>query len=1049
MQSFVDKFTSCSLQNDDDDDVIHIVSEVQIHRHSHSCKKYSTACRFGYPKFPSKKTIIAQSLDKDDFDSELEYDAKISEYKGTLDSVKKVFNTLEDDDLDDYTINDVLKMAKVRENDYYKALSISTVGTTVILKRKVNEIYVNNYNTEWIRAWNGNMDIQVCLDYHAVITYITDYYSKDESGTMDFLKKAMRENSQKDHKELMHLLSQVFLTHRQNGECEAYYKIFPSLHLTESNVKTTFVASNFPNQRHKFLVKVGETQKVAEDNHEEVNNDSDSEQEPEYPQAGTLVSVAGKEGKYTTKTSVHDRYSCRPKFIEQISFAQFSILYELCQKRWSKDVLFIEDVRGESEHKLISPGMTDTFLPNYIKLSNDTYMKVRKTPAVLRKHRFRIDTQYHEFLYSDLLFYLPWRSEDELFYDNFERCLELYETNRQHITFVQERLFPHMNSVHESQVLLDTASDFRASHIGDIINPQHEQDQSDQAEIGLEEDDNFSARNPEGISDIDDMHPINRQKTVYKRLDISDKESMASLTQQLDCDQRYVLNKVISYCKDLRKSLKHDNPSPKPPLLIVHGGAGSGKSMLINNLTLWAEHFLRTSDDRHPDHPLIIRTAPTGTAASNISGLTIHSSFNLRFGNDFKSLPDKQRDSQRHLLSNLQILIVDELSMMKADMLYQLNLRLQEIKQNKKDFGGVSILLFGDLMQLQPVKARWIFDEPRNPSFALSYTVRSLWSLFEVVELKTNHRQGDNKDYAELLNRVRIGIHTNTDLEILRSRVTSAYPIDSIHLFGKNKDVNDFNNHRLADLPGEEYVIPAINIHPARGNFKPSISKDGRVNDTPFLEKLRINLDARLMLTYNVDTADGLTNGALGQIKQVVLNNNSVGQILIRFDNKEVGRQLRNSQKEKSDLTPIGKISFSYSLGSIKKEHAATAKVVQFPIKLSWASTVHTFQGQTIKPPVTLVGHMESIFARAQAYVLFGRVMSLDQLYLTSCSDQVIKVSPEALEETKQLSKKAINNRVEPWQSENSSILKVSALNVRSLKKHIPDLSNDFTCLQI
>ena len=127
-------------------------------------------------------------------------------------------------------------------------------------------------------------------------------------------------------------------------------------------------------------------------------------------------------------------------------------------------------------------------------------------------------------------------------------------------------------------------------------------------------------------------------------------------------------------------------------------------------------------------------------------------------------------------------------------------------------------------------------------------------------------------------------------------------------------------------------------------------------------------------------------------------------------------------------------------MGSIKKEHAATAKVVQFPIKLSWASTVHKFQGQTIKPPVTLVGHMESIFARAQAYVLFGRVMSLDQLYLTSCSDQVIKVSPEALEETKQLSKKAINNRVEPWQSENSSILNVSALNVRSLKKHIPDL---------
>ena len=198
-----------------------------------------------------------------------------------------------------------------------------------------------------------------------------------------------------------------------------------------------------------------------------------------------------------------------------------------------------------------------------------------------------------------MLFYLPWRSEDDLFHDDFVKCLELYEINTQNITFVQERLFPHMNSVQESQLLLDTASDFRASHIGDMINPQHEQDQTDQAEIGLEEDDNFSARNPEGLSNIDDMHPVNRQKTVYKRLDISDTESMASLTQLLDCDQRYAFDKVISYCKDLRKSLKNDNPTPKPPLLIIHGGAGSGKSMLINNLTLWAEHFLRASDDRH------------------------------------------------------------------------------------------------------------------------------------------------------------------------------------------------------------------------------------------------------------------------------------------------------------------------------------------------------------------------------------------------------------------------------------------------------------------
>ena len=92
------------------------------------------------------------------------------------------------------------------------------------MKRVVDEIYVKNYNPEWIRAWNGNMDLQVCLDYHAVITYITDYYSKNESGTMNFLKQAARDNSHKDRTGLMRLLSQVFLTNRRNGECEANYK---------------------------------------------------------------------------------------------------------------------------------------------------------------------------------------------------------------------------------------------------------------------------------------------------------------------------------------------------------------------------------------------------------------------------------------------------------------------------------------------------------------------------------------------------------------------------------------------------------------------------------------------------------------------------------------------------------------------------------------------------------------------------------------------------------------------------------------------------------
>ena len=1046
LADFVDRFTCCSLQNE----VSEIVRQVQIHKHSRTCSKYGMTCRFSYPKFPSKKTIIAQPLSKTDFESDAKYKATVSKYTATLDSVRKVLGNLEEDKLASYSVNDVLNLAKVKEKDYEKALSVSSVGTTIIMKRAVDEIYVNNYNPEWIRAWNGNMDLQICLDYHAVITYITDYYSKDESGTMTFLKQAARENSHKDRTELMRLLSQVFLTHRQNGECEAYYKIFPNLHLTDSNVKTVFVATNFPDQRYKFLVKVSDNQNAPATGieNEPENEGQEIELEPEPIEPGSLISVAGKEGKFSAKTSVHERYALRPIAIENICLAQFATLYETCSKISAKAVLFANNVRGESTHKLICSDIRDVFLPNYIKLSDETYMKIRSYPAVLRKHKFRMDTQYHEFLFSDLLLYTPWRKESSLYYHNFDKCLKLYESKREYITFVQETLFPHMNTVQESQLLLETASDHRSTHIGDVINPQHEQDQEDQALLGVEEDENYASRHPGELLDREEIMQPSANRNIYRRIDISDKDSMAGMVQQLDCHQRHVFDTVIKYCKDLRKSVQSRANVPEPPLLLVHGGAGSGKSTLIHAISMWAESILRTSDNRHPDYPLIIRNAPTGTAASNISGLTIHSSFNLRFGNSFNSLPDKQRDTQRNILSYLQILIIDEISMMKADMLYQLNLRLQEIKQNKNDFGGISVLLFGDIMQLRPVKARWIFDEPSNPQFALSYSVRSLWELFQVVELKINHRQGDDHDYADLLNRVRLGKQTENDIQILQSRVRNEFPPDAIHLYGKNRNVYEYNEDKLTELQGEEYTIMAQNIHPARANYEPKISKEGLVNDSPFLNKLKIKETARIMLIYNIDTGDGLTNGALGEIVQInTKERNEVKDLLIRFDNPDIGKQLRKSHHIQDDLTPIGKISFSYSLGSIKKGHAATAKVVQFPLRLAWAVTVHKFQGQTVKPPASLVGHMESIFDKGQAYVLLGRVQSLSQLYLSSCSAEMIKVWPEALDQVTKLADRAVNNTETLWQSNKTNCFRMAALNTRSLNRHFHDITCDSTLM--
>ena len=181
LKKFIDQFITCSLDNDE---VRTIVKEVQSHHHTKTCRKYGKKCRFNFPRFPSKETIIAQPLSRTHFDSDKAFKERKKKLKKTLEKVKDVIDCFDDQRssrdqpieegvLDNLTIGDILKKAKVTETDYYEALKVSETGKVVILKRSPKEMWTNNYNAEWIEAWNGNMDIQICLDFFAIVTYIT------------------------------------------------------------------------------------------------------------------------------------------------------------------------------------------------------------------------------------------------------------------------------------------------------------------------------------------------------------------------------------------------------------------------------------------------------------------------------------------------------------------------------------------------------------------------------------------------------------------------------------------------------------------------------------------------------------------------------------------------------------------------------------------------------------------------------------------------------------------------------------------------------------
>ena len=146
---------------------------------------------------------------------------------------------------------------------------------------------------------------------------------------------------------------------------------------------------------------------------------------------------------------------------------------------------------------------------------------------------------------------------------------------------------------------------------------------------------------------------------LFRRVEIMDMEMLMKNTRDLDDDQLYVVNSVINYAKMYKRAMITKSNVPDPLFFKVFGSAGTGKSHIINLVSQWTEHILRSEGD-NLDCPYIIRTSFTGSAASAIGGQTLHSSFALNFSGACNPLDDKKRDKMRHVLRNLRVIVIDE-----------------------------------------------------------------------------------------------------------------------------------------------------------------------------------------------------------------------------------------------------------------------------------------------------------------------------------------------------------------------------------------------------
>ena len=356
---------------------------------------------------------------------------------------------------------------------------------------------------------------------------------------------------------------------------------------------------------------------------------------------------------------------------------------------------------------------------------------------------------------------------------------------------------------------------------------------------------------------------------------------------------------------------------------------------------------------------------------------------------------------------------------------------------------------------------------PISQQFWIAYELDSLWHKFEVIILEKNHRQGEDRHYADMLNRIRIGQETSLDVQDLKERVRKENhkdikkEIGALFIFGTNKKVNQMNNKRLKALKGEEITIMAICLHKSMRNFNPKVNNAGNISNTPFQKELKLKVGAKVMLTYNVDTSDGLTNGARGELLGIIQDKEgNISKVVVKFERESYGQEKRRKSHWLSNQYPEGtaieKVNFPFSISKSKKSVINTGNVIQFPIKLAFACTAHKIQGATIPKPMKLIIYVKDIWMAAITYVMLSRICALTQLYILDEFDET-KMYPSqiAMEELERLQEISINNNPTEWEKENSRSLKISSINCRSLKKHFPDikvdemlLKSDIICLQ-
>ena len=374
--------------------------------------------------------------------------------------------------------------------------------------------------------------------------------------------------------------------------------------------------------------------------------------------------------------------------------------------------------------------------------------------------------------------------------------------------------------------------------------------------------------------------------------------------------------------------------------LLITGKAGTGKSYLLK---FFKEHTKKR----------VLYTAPTGISALNINGVTIHSAF--RYNNLVEGNPIKLSDNDRVLLRNIDTLVIDEVSMVRVDVLNRIDEILQDVNNNSFPFGKKQILLFGDLFQLPPVakpqEVSYFNDKYGGIYFFNSPAYEK--GNFKFKELNEIFRQNDFK-FISILNNIREGNVTDKDIETLNRHYTKKLPRRVVQVVPTKAMAYDINKMNLNNIDGKEYIYKAHISNPSV-----------KETDFPCDFELKLKVGALVMMLTNDIQYKRWVNGTIGIVSSLDENN-----IKITINGTEYEISPHDFEKYKCE----------YDKEQKKLTYVVEDSVKQFPVILAYAITIHKSQGMTYQQ----IGvNLENCFATGQAYVALSRCSNFDKLYLT------------------------------------------------------------------